>query len=148
LHSLARPGTQVVGPRTGRVGRHHLRRDGARAALLETYTAMDQRLQERSALGAPARQAIHLTVANVNACEYCQAAYTGAAKAAGHGEDTTVAIRRSEVAGDDKLTTMLLLPGRSRRITATSTPGTASSASRTWSRSMWSGAAWVRIRKD
>jgi AhpD family alkylhydroperoxidase len=84
-------------------------------ALLETYTAMERTLKEHSSLGEPVRQAIHLTVANVNACEYCQAAYTGAAKAAGHDEDTTVAIRRGEVPGDEKLTTMLRL---SREIAA------------------------------
>jgi AhpD family alkylhydroperoxidase len=84
-------------------------------AVIETYTAMEQTLKERSSLGEPVRQAIHLTVANVNECEYCQAAYTGAAKAAGHDDEATVAIRRGEVPGDDKLTAMLRL---SREIAA------------------------------
>lgn len=84
-------------------------------ALLHAYAAMEDTLREQSSLGEPVRQAIHLTVANVNACGYCQAAYTGAAKAAGHSEETTVAIRRGDVPGDERLTALLRL---SREIAA------------------------------
>jgi AhpD family alkylhydroperoxidase len=76
-------------------------------ALLETYATMEETLREQSSLGEPVRQAIHLTVANVNACDYCQAAYTGAAKAAGHSDEDAIAIRRGQVPGDDKLTALL-----------------------------------------
>lgn len=76
-------------------------------ALLDTYAVMEQTLRDTSSLGEPVRQAIHLTVANVNGCDYCQAAYTGAARAAGHSEEDTVAIRRGTVPHDDKLTAML-----------------------------------------
>lgn len=76
-------------------------------ALLETYASVERTLRERSSLGEPVRQAIHLTVAAVNGCDYCQAAYTGAAKAAGHPEGDTVAIRRGELPHDQKLTAML-----------------------------------------
>ncbi|MBW3619494.1 MAG: carboxymuconolactone decarboxylase family protein [Actinobacteria bacterium] len=76
-------------------------------AVLETYAAMERTLKETSSLGERVRQAIHLTVANVNACDYCQAAYTGAAKATGFSDDETVAIRRGELPGDDELTALL-----------------------------------------
>jgi alkylhydroperoxidase family enzyme len=45
----------------------------------------------------------------VNDCSYCEAAYTGATKVAGFDEETTVAIRRGEVPGDDRLTRRLQL---------------------------------------
>lgn len=76
-------------------------------ALLESYTAIEGVLKERSSLSEPVRQAIHLTVANVNECSYCEAAYTGAAKMAGHSDDDALAIRRGEMPGDEKLTAML-----------------------------------------
>lgn len=76
-------------------------------ALLETYANMEQTLREQSSLSESVRQAIHLTVANVNACGYCQAAYTGGAKAAGHSEEATLDIRRGVLPDDEKLTAML-----------------------------------------
>lgn len=76
-------------------------------ALLESYAALEQTLSERSSLGEPVRQAIHLTVANANGCEYCQAAYTGAAKAAGHSDGDAIAIRRGHLPDDHKLTALL-----------------------------------------
>jgi len=76
-------------------------------ALLKAYVAMENVLRAESSLGEPVRQAIHLTVANVNACDYCQAAYTGAAKAVGHSEEATLDIRRGEVPGDKRLTALL-----------------------------------------
>lgn len=78
-------------------------------ALLNSYAALEKTLREQSSLGEPVRQAIHLTVANVNACDYCQAAYTGAARRAGHSEEAALDIRRGEVPGDDKLTALLQL---------------------------------------
>ncbi len=76
-------------------------------ALLKMYATTEELLREESSLDEPTRQAIHLTVANVNDCDYCQAAYTGAAKAAGHSEDDTVAIRRGILPDDDRLTALL-----------------------------------------
>lgn len=46
-------------------------------ALLKMYATTEQLLREESSLDEATRRAIHLTVANVNACAYCQAAYTG-----------------------------------------------------------------------
>lgn len=76
-------------------------------ALLKMYANTEQLLRDESSLDEGTRQAIHLTVANVNGCDYCQAAYTGTARAAGHSEEDTVAIRRGELPDDDKLTALL-----------------------------------------
>lgn len=97
---------EALGNRIGKVINIHAEMAHA-PALLHAYDAMERTLRERSSLGEPVRQAIHLTVAHVNHCEYCQAAYTGGAKAAGHSEATTLDIRRGEVPDDDKLTAML-----------------------------------------
>lgn len=76
-------------------------------AVIGLYDAAEQVLGEVSSHDARVREAIHLTVANVNACDYCQAAYTGAARAQGFSEDETVQIRRGTVEGDPKLTSLL-----------------------------------------
>ena len=76
-------------------------------ALLEMYASTENLLREKSSLDERIRQAIHLTVANVNACDYCQAAYTGAAKQAGFDTEETKHIRRGELPDDDKLTALL-----------------------------------------
>ncbi|MBW3662758.1 MAG: carboxymuconolactone decarboxylase family protein [Actinobacteria bacterium] len=97
---------EALGKRLGKVINIHAEMAHA-PVLLEAYATLEGILREKSSLGEPVRQAIHLTVANVNACDYCQAAYTGAAKAAGHSQEDTLAIRRGEVPGDDRLTAML-----------------------------------------
>lgn len=77
--------------------------------LINLYHEVETHLREHSSLGEPTRQAIHLTVANVNGCDYCQAAYTGACLKAGFDEAQTLEIRRGRVEGDEKLTAMLAL---------------------------------------
>jgi AhpD family alkylhydroperoxidase len=79
--------------------------------LLRMFVDAETALAESSTLGEDIRKALHLTVAQVNECEYCQAAYTGASKAAGWSDDQTVQIRRGEIEGDEK-TTALLAFGR------------------------------------
>jgi AhpD family alkylhydroperoxidase len=76
-------------------------------ALLRMFVDAETALAEDSSLGEDIRQALHLTVAQVNDCEYCQAAYTGASKAAGWSEEQTVQIRRGEVDGDGRTTALL-----------------------------------------
>jgi AhpD family alkylhydroperoxidase len=76
-------------------------------ALLHVYGAATDALLEHATLDAPTREAIHLTVATVNECGYCQAAYTRAGKAAGLSEEQTVAIRAGNVDFDDKLAALL-----------------------------------------
>jgi AhpD family alkylhydroperoxidase len=76
-------------------------------ALIGLYDAAEELLAERSNLDRPTREAIHLTVANVNGCDYCQAAYTGAAKTQGFSEEQTIRIRRGTVDGDEKLSVLL-----------------------------------------
>ncbi len=75
--------------------------------LLELYATTERLLQEHSTLDVAVRRAIHLAVAHANDCEYCQAAYTGAARAAGHSEEDTKDIRRGGLPGDQKLTALL-----------------------------------------
>ncbi len=77
-------------------------------AVLETYAAIQQVLQDRGALDARTREAIALAVANVDRCEYCQAAHTLAGKAAGLTEAETVAVRRGDL-DDLKLATLVTL---------------------------------------
>ena len=76
-------------------------------ALIGAYDAVETVLAERTSLDPAVRPALHLTVANVNQCGYCQAAYTGAAKGAGYTEEQTFEIRRGKLAGDDRLTALL-----------------------------------------
>jgi AhpD family alkylhydroperoxidase len=76
-------------------------------ALLGLYTAAEDTLAALSSLDQPTRRAVHLTVAQVNDCGYCQAAYIGGAKAAGFSVDETLQIRRGAVDADSKLTALL-----------------------------------------
>jgi AhpD family alkylhydroperoxidase len=78
-------------------------------AVMGLYDAAEELLGERSNLDRRTREAIHLTIANVNDCDYCQAAYTGAAKAQGFSEEQTVQIREGRVEDDDELTALLAL---------------------------------------
>jgi AhpD family alkylhydroperoxidase len=76
-------------------------------AVMGLYDAAEELLGERSNLDRRTREAIHLTIANVNDCSYCQAAYTGAARAQGFTEAETIQIRKGAVDEDDKLTALL-----------------------------------------
>jgi uncharacterized peroxidase-related enzyme len=66
-------------------------------AVIQLFAAAEQTLQETSSLDRRTREAIHLAVAEVNECDYCRAAYTGAAKQAGLSDEQTIAIRRGEL---------------------------------------------------
>lgn len=78
-------------------------------ALIEMYDLVESHLAENSNLDNATRQAIHLSVAAVNECGYCQAAYTGAATAAGFDEEETIAIRQGRLPDDPKLEALLSL---------------------------------------
>lgn len=84
-------------------------------ALLRMFVDAETALAEDSSLGEDVRQALHLAVSEVSECDYCRAAYTGGAKAAGWSEEQTVQIRRGEVDGDDKTTALL---GFAREVTS------------------------------
>lgn len=71
--------------------------------VLDTYVQLEGRLAAESSLDQRTRAAMHLTVANVNECDYCQAAYTGQAKANGFSDDEAVAIRTGATDFDPKL---------------------------------------------
>lgn len=77
--------------------------------VLDTYVQLEGRLSSDSSLDQRTRAAMHLTVANVNECDYCQAAYTGQAKASGFSDEEAVAIRAGAVDGDPKLQTAVAL---------------------------------------
>ena len=78
-------------------------------ALMNIYDLVESQLAEHSNLDDATRQAIHLTVAAVNDCDYCQAAYTGAAKRAGFTVDETIAIRQGALSGHPKLQPLITL---------------------------------------
>jgi AhpD family alkylhydroperoxidase len=75
--------------------------------VIGLYDAAEELLAERSHLDAATREAIHLTVANVNDCSYCQAAYTGSAKQQGFDDEQAVQIRTGHLEGDARLTALL-----------------------------------------
>lgn len=79
----------------------------AAPAVLNAFLAMENAIAESTSLDRPTREAIHLTVANVNECSYCQGAYTMTAKAAGFDDDQAKQIRRGSVEADPKLTALL-----------------------------------------
>ncbi len=75
-------------------------------AVLNTYAAVQGVLNADSTFDRATREAIALAVANSNGCDYCQAAHTAAAKAAGLTAEQTVAIRRGTV-DEPKLASLL-----------------------------------------
>jgi AhpD family alkylhydroperoxidase len=75
--------------------------------LLALYMAAEGTIAEHTSLDRKTREAIHLTVANVNDCGYCQSAYTAAATAAGFSQEEAVDIRRGKLASDPALTALL-----------------------------------------
>jgi uncharacterized peroxidase-related enzyme len=75
--------------------------------VLNTFLAIEGAITDHSSLDARTREAIHLTVAAVNECDYCQGAYTMAAKAAGFDDEQAKQIRRGHLDGDDLLTALL-----------------------------------------
>ena len=77
--------------------------------LINLYDLVETHLARNSTLDDATRQAIHLTVAAVNDCDYCQAAYTGAATKAGFSEAETIAIRRGSLFDHPKLDALLRL---------------------------------------
>ena len=74
---------------------------------LQAYVAMQQVIEDYGTFDAATREAIALTVGNVDECSYCQSAHTQGAMAAGLSEDQTVAIRRGGVDFDEKLAALL-----------------------------------------
>ncbi len=77
-------------------------------AVLQTYAAIQQVMQDVGTFDGATREAIALAVANVDDCAYCQAAHTAGGKAAGLSEQQTVDIRRGQV-DDPRLAALLAL---------------------------------------
>ncbi len=77
-------------------------------AVLQTYAAIQQVMQDVGMFDGATREAIALVVANVDECAYCQAAHTAGGKAAGLTEQQTVDIRRGQV-DDPRLAALLAL---------------------------------------
>lgn len=75
--------------------------------VLNAFLALDGAIADNTSLDRRTREAIHLTIATVNECDYCQGAYTMAAKGAGFDEDQTKQIRRGEVDGEEQLNALL-----------------------------------------
>jgi AhpD family alkylhydroperoxidase len=111
--------------------------------VLNTFLALDGAIAEHTSLDAKTREAIHLTVANVNACDYCQGAYTMAARGVGFDEEQTKQIRRGAVDGDEQLTAALTLALRSP---ATSSSTRCAPSSPTTSTTWWTPSRTCRTR--
>jgi uncharacterized peroxidase-related enzyme len=75
--------------------------------VLNAFLAFEGTIADTTSLDKATREAIHLTVANVNECSYCQGAYTMAAKGAGFDDEQAKDIRRGTLPDDDKLTALL-----------------------------------------
>ncbi|MGH2555470.1 MAG: carboxymuconolactone decarboxylase family protein, partial [Actinomycetota bacterium] len=102
----SREGLKVLHDRFGKI----LNIQGAMAHVpvtLKTYLALKDILHNEGAFDASTEQAIALVVAEVNGCDYCRAAHTLGAMAAGLTEDQTIAIRQGDVDFDSKLGALL-----------------------------------------
>ncbi len=75
--------------------------------VLQSYVALQRVIGDYGTFDARTREAIALSVANVDDCGYCQAAHTASGKAAGLTVDQTVAVRRGDVDFDPKLAALL-----------------------------------------
>lgn len=75
--------------------------------VLAAYAGIQQAISEHGTFGAKLREAIALTVAAVDRCDYCQAAHTLSARKAGWSEAETIQIRRGGVDFDDTLAALL-----------------------------------------
>jgi AhpD family alkylhydroperoxidase len=75
--------------------------------VLQSYAALQNVIGDFGTFEARTREAIALTVGNVDRCGYCQSAHTVAGKAAGLSEHETVAIREDRVDFDPKLAALL-----------------------------------------
>lgn len=78
-------------------------------AVLGAYAAMNAAIAKETTFDARTREAIALTVANADGCDYCQGAHTVLAKNAGFSEADTIAIRRGDIDFDDRLGALLRL---------------------------------------
>ncbi len=72
---------------------------GHSAAALPAYLAFDEALG-KGVFTAKERQAIFLSVSQVNQCHYCQSAHTALARMNGFTEDETIKLRTATI--DDK----------------------------------------------
>lgn len=76
-------------------------------AVLQSYIAIQQVIDDYGSFDGRTREAIALAVANVDECSYCQAAHTAGGKAAGLTGDEMVAVRRGGAGFDPKLDALL-----------------------------------------
>lgn len=110
LDSVPDHSADALARHTERMGGKTLNIFGAMAnspTVLNLYTAVEDLLAEHSTLDGRTREALHLTIANINECGYCQAAYTMTAKRQGFSDEQALQIRRGEVDGDAELTALL-----------------------------------------
>lgn len=63
--------------------------------VIDLYVSAEDAIRRNTSLSEATRQAIHLAVATINDCGYCQAAYTISCERAGFTVEETLAIRQS-----------------------------------------------------
>jgi len=84
----------------GRLNIH--RTMAASPVVIAAYDALGGVIRERGTFDSATREAIALSVAEINGCEYCLAAHTGLGRRAGLSPDTMRAIRRGDPSGDSR----------------------------------------------
>ncbi|HEU5006836.1 MAG TPA: carboxymuconolactone decarboxylase family protein [Jatrophihabitantaceae bacterium] len=100
------PALAKLAGRTGKLLNIHAEMAHA-PVVLAAYTGLSAAIAEHGSFDARVREAIALAVANVDGCEYCQAAHTLSAQKAGFDQAQTVAIRGGVVGFDDRLAALL-----------------------------------------
>jgi AhpD family alkylhydroperoxidase len=75
--------------------------------VLAAYTGISEAIAKHGSFDPRTREAIALAVGNVDGCDYCQAAHTRSAIAAGFDQAQTVAVRAATIDFDDKLAALL-----------------------------------------
>lgn len=93
--AASRDSLAALGQQMGKVLNIHAEMAHA-PVVLAAYAGMRQAIAEHGTFDARTREAVALTVAAVDRCDYCQSAHTLSAKRAGWTEDDTVAIRAGQ----------------------------------------------------
>ena len=105
LPAPSRPIAEQLKKRSGRLLNIHAQM--ARSpVVIAAYAAMTSAIREHGTFDARTRETIALAVGNQNGCEYCQAAHTASARAAGLSDEQILQIRTGEITFDARLSAL------------------------------------------
>lgn len=102
LPTASQPYAKAMRKKMGRLLEIH-RRMAASPAVISAYAGIGGAIAEHGTLDARTRETIALAVASENGCDYCQAAHTLSARAAGLSDDQILEVRAGDVRFDAKL---------------------------------------------